>query len=188
MSTKLRLEEIRTLVADLRAMVESGKEIGVFDVMQYAEDATSALEDLLAMVDKQNVWIATIKHKHGTNMYVGSDKETCTALVLEYVQEYWDSFCTDGHPIPENPHKAIELYFEAAVEHEYLVIGAYQVVTKQLPEFTPDQPLPAIFPCPACKELTSVLNGLRVVCWCGTSGPHGSTEHEAIVLWNQLPR
>ena len=190
MSNKLRLGDISPLAANLRAKVESGKELGVFDIMQYAVDATSAIEDLLVMAGSTpaDVWIATIEHKHGIDKYVGSDEESCLALVLEYVQENWDSFCTDGHPIPDDPKQAIELYFEAAGEHEYMECNEWDIITKKLPEYAPEPTLPAIRPCPGCRNVTPHLDGLKVSCWCGASGPNGSTEYEAITFWNRLPR
>lgn len=65
------------------------------------------------------IWILTIEHRHGTNVYAHQTKAGAEESLMEYVDEWWDSEM-DGAKIPENRDEAIDGYFSSAVETYYL--------------------------------------------------------------------
>jgi hypothetical protein len=73
------------------------------------------------MVDeKEIVWILTIEHKHGTDVYAHKTEAGAKGALLDYVQEWW-SIEVGDEPIPENPDAAIERYFEEACNEFYSI-------------------------------------------------------------------
>jgi hypothetical protein len=72
-------------------------------------------------MNKEPIWVATIEHKHGSNIYLATEESTLKKVLFEaYIKDSWEDFC-DG-PIPDDPEKAIEEYFSCAEAFESLTI------------------------------------------------------------------
>lgn len=67
---------------------------------------------------KQTVFIATISHKHGTNVYVAHSKKELEEKVFIYVSEEWEQFVETE--IPKNHKRAIKKYFDCADGSEFI--------------------------------------------------------------------
>jgi hypothetical protein len=73
------------------------------------------------------VYVGVLHHKHGNDVFVGWTEAQVYHGVYAYVKEWWDDFCSD-QPLPKKHIDAIEAYFEAAGDYEWL-----EILTDTLP-------------------------------------------------------
>ena len=74
---------------------------------------------------KQTLFITTISHRHGTNVYANTTEAGAYNTIDQYVQEWW---IEDKHnnPLPPEMFDRIQQYFETA-DDEYYNIDPVEV-------------------------------------------------------------
>lgn len=65
----------------------------------------------------QTVHVATVHHKHGTDVYVDWTKRGLISQLAEFAKDWWSDYC-DGK-MPRGKKARVEQYFEAANGHEW---------------------------------------------------------------------
>lgn len=75
-----------------------------------------------------DVIVLVVEHKYGRDICVYQDEIKARQELHEYVKEYWGSWFLETIPIPSNPDKAIQMYFENAVEQESYSLDTYHVI------------------------------------------------------------
>ena len=76
-----------------------------------------------SQADLPRVHVATIRHQHGTDLYIHATSDGCDEAVLEYVKESWTEVFGPDVDIPEDREEAIKAYFQRRLddeEEEYL--------------------------------------------------------------------
>jgi len=64
------------------------------------------------MAKTAGVWVVTIHHRHGTNVYATTTRKKADAIVLDYVKDEWH-----GEGLGKKPSDELDmqyLYFEKA--------------------------------------------------------------------------
>jgi hypothetical protein len=59
----------------------------------------------------EKVWVLTINHKHGTDIWVRRAQESAWQILVDYVTEWWPGEKGDEE-MPEEPGDRVGLYFE----------------------------------------------------------------------------
>ena len=61
------------------------------------------------------VYVTTITHKYGTNLYVNRTRKGATKAAADYCRTYWPSMRDDAPP-PEDDAAVIKKYFDEMVD------------------------------------------------------------------------
>ncbi|MGQ7794497.1 hypothetical protein ACUN0C_18995 [Faunimonas sp. B44] len=61
------------------------------------------------MADK--IWVASITHNYGTDLYAARTKKGILRQIHAYVEEWWEHEGLEG-PMPDDEEEAISEYFE----------------------------------------------------------------------------
>jgi hypothetical protein len=59
----------------------------------------------------EKVWVLTINHKHGTDIWVRRTQESAWQILVDYATEWWAGEMA-GAEMPEEPGDRVSLYFE----------------------------------------------------------------------------
>lgn len=74
------------------------------------------------------VWVVSVYHRHGVNVYVASTEELAWDELHRYVEDNWEDELDDT-PMPEGRDDASVAYFEM-VEEEFFDMDKYLVREK----------------------------------------------------------
>jgi hypothetical protein len=81
-----------------------------------------------------NVWIATISHRHGTDVYAAKTERKLYSRLVDYVMQWWEDEIS-GTDVPgltsrrshSNNQYVVGRYFEL-VDHESVYIGETELL------------------------------------------------------------
>lgn len=80
-----------------------------------------------AKYEGPTIWIATVTHRSGVNIYAATTEELAYEEVYGYVALEWDTEVpTSMETMPEDHREAVEMYFEL-VDTEFYDIGTATV-------------------------------------------------------------
>jgi len=80
-----------------------------------------ALNSNVPETHPEAVFVLTLHHKHGEDIYIRRSLESAQAALLEYVDQWWEHEM-GAKRFPKNPQKAIDVYFEEMGDEEYYEI------------------------------------------------------------------
>ena len=61
---------------------------------------------------RKRVYLLAIRHDHGLNLLASATEEDRTALLYDYVTDWWHEIEGSVGPMPEEPGLAIDTYFD----------------------------------------------------------------------------
>ena len=67
------------------------------------------------------IFVATISHRHGFNVYAATTHDSALGLVADYCREWWPDIDAKGSP-PADDNEAVNRYFDNTANEEYFDI------------------------------------------------------------------
>ena len=80
-----------------------------------------ALDSNAPATHPEAVFVLTINHKHGTDLWIRRSSESAQAALFDFVVDWWEDAMGDKR-MPKDPQKAIDAYFEEMGDEEHYEI------------------------------------------------------------------
>jgi hypothetical protein len=124
---RVRQSEVcrRIKIADIQANLSDGPTAR--QVLKYAGALTYLLGGTEEYIDRTEVYVLEIEHRHGNDITVYHSREAAEDSLLEYVKSYWELEIEDDVEKPEDDAELVDAYFEE-MDNEFYNIECVAVV------------------------------------------------------------